>query len=340
VTKKTGERKMARRRAGTRNRAWIGWIVVVAVLITGTTSALQVSRMHDTTPREVTYIVVPHPDDEFQAWSLIEDTPDQYKVFLVLTNGEQTQYCEPGGYAASYQPGLEAAADPIPDGRNGEKCGEARAHSLIDYISGMAKTDPTIPGDFAAPAVAGPFPAEAGTVCRRDGPDCTVEDHDAQVWVDRQGRGAVVMLDLGDGDLTADEVRWGVSTVVANRESLGLEHTLPNGGIFGSFANSRYDCFSYPHPDHVAVHDALWSTNFNAGPQLAATCADDPAGVIHRKVSDDVVEAAFAVDANGVRQGAHTYNYGWLDAAYYPVDRRGQTELFTQNQYFWTRFAP
>lgn len=339
MTPDTKKSTMTRHTLGARARAMIGWVVFVAVVASGTGAALHVARMNDATPRAVTYTVVPHPDDEFQTWSLIEDTPDQYKVFVVMTQGEQTQYCDAEQYALGYQAGLEAPASPLPDGRWGPRCAEARTNSLIDYISDMSQTDITIPGDFGAPTTVGPFPAEPGTVCRADGPVCTSEDHSAQVWVDRQGRGAVVMLNLGDGDLTADEVRWGVATVIANRQVLGLDTVLPNGGIFGSFANSRYDCFSYPHPDHIAVHDALWSTDFGAGPQLAATCEDDPSRAIDRRVSDEVTDAGFAVDDTGRRLGAHTYNYGWLSGEYYPVDRDGQSELFTQNQYFWTRFG-
>ena len=47
---------------------------------------------------DVADVAVPHPDDEIHAWSLIEDTPDTYGVFIVMTKGEQTLNCATPGF--------------------------------------------------------------------------------------------------------------------------------------------------------------------------------------------------------------------------------------------------
>src|ERR671917_1265731 len=53
-----------------------------------------------TAKKRLQYVVVPHPDDEFSAWSLIEKSHDNYPVFIVLTRGERTRYCAPEGKVA------------------------------------------------------------------------------------------------------------------------------------------------------------------------------------------------------------------------------------------------
>ena len=56
-------------------------------------------------PDKVSYIVVPHPDDEMQAWSLIENTPDIYEVYIVMTRGEQSFYCGLAGMGRRHRGG-------------------------------------------------------------------------------------------------------------------------------------------------------------------------------------------------------------------------------------------
>ncbi len=36
----------------------------------------------------------------FRAWSLFEHSPDLYKVFVLMTKGEQTAFCNSPGYDA------------------------------------------------------------------------------------------------------------------------------------------------------------------------------------------------------------------------------------------------
>lgn len=315
--------------------AWAAFALVLGSIVLG---GITITRSHAADTGGVVLAVLPHPDDEFQVWSMLEDRPSDYKVFLVMTRGENTGSCDPAGYAQAVEPD-EPAPNPMPTGRGTVECAQARMNSLLGYLSDMSRSDPTIPGDFGDPVQTNPFPAEPGTVCRTvDGVECAIQNTSAEVWVDRQNRGAVVSFDLGDGDLTEAEATWAITTTLANRAALGIDSTSPPLALVGAFANTSYDCFPYPHPDHVAVQKALWDTDYGAGLQAAATCANDPDEAFERTVSDESVTAAFQIGPNGERLGAHVSNYGWLFPQYYQIDRTGQNLLFTQHQYFWTRF--
>lgn len=295
-------------------------------------------------PTAVSYVVSPHPDDEFQGWSLVENSPSNYKVFILLTHGEETGFCDLSKYTSSgYDPPFERAANPTPQGRWTDSCSSARLNSWRTFIAEMAETDSTLPGQLVDLGSRGPFSSAGVTVCRRDngndGP-CDVNDRTAKVWHDTQGRGALVAFNLGDGDLTVNEVTWAIDTVRQNRAALGLDTSLPEHNIIGAaFSNRQYtNCFKYEHGDHYAVHSSLYNHNFGVNYQVGATCKSDPDAVLDPIVTSASVQKAFEVDSSGFRIGAHVNNYGWLHAEYYPIDRNGQDELFHAEQSFWRRF--
>lgn len=321
---------------------WRPRLALLAVLALTAITACTQSDTSAGDPTELRYVLSPHPDDEFQAWSLLEDTPDAYTVFIMLTRGEETRFCEPDTYAAEgYDEGLEPPAEPQPEGRWTASCTRARLASWVTFMEAMAAEDPGLPGDFADPVTAGPFAAAGTRICRHDDDRelCGQDQRTGKVWVDSSDRGALVSFDLGDGDLTADEVAWALETVRDHREDLGLDTELPESGIIGaSFANRDHpDCFAYDHPDHHAVHEALYEHDFGAGPQTAATCRSDPRADRFETVTQASVEAAFEVDGEQ-RVGAHATAYGWLHEDFYPIDRNGQDELFHSHQAFWTRY--
>lgn len=290
-------------------------------------------------PREVAYVLVPHPDDEFQAWSLVEDSPHRYTVFVLLTEGEQTGFCEPEGYAVGHQPDVEPAAQPVPVGKWSPECSEARLHSWRGFFEDMSAADPSVPGRFEELGRKGPFPADAALLCRQDDPGTTcTSDTGAQVWRDTEGRGALVVFNLGDGDLTEDEVTWALSTVRSHREELGLDTDLPEAAVIGaSYAHDEdhaEGCFPYPHPDHEAVGAVVAGTDLGVPEQLTAVCAAEPDVVHEAAVSDESVAAAFGVGPDGERLGAHVRHYGWLWSGHYPIDVEGQRELFHSHQSF------
>lgn len=308
---------------------------VAAVGSLGT--ACTVSQTETEAPTHLSYIVVPHPDDEWQAWSLFEATPQEYKVFLVMTRGEQTARCSSPGYDEGTG---EASPSPWPDGRWTASCEAARQNSFFEFLQEMASADQGMPATYTYEGVKGPFDSLGYTVCRHDDGGC-IPDRTAEVWTSPTA--AVVWFNLGDGDLTASEVEWAITTARDNRSELGIDASLPPVRLIGaSYWNSTHPgCFVYEHDDHRAAHDALWNVDFGVGEQLAATCAADPAAARNLQVSAALVEHAFET-SGPTRIGAHVVNYGWLgsgDPVHWAGDPSGQNELFHRHQTFWVRFG-
>lgn len=188
-----------------------------------------------------TIYLAPHPDDEFQFWSLLEEQATDYKILVVLNRGEQTAYCERETWESALQADLgELPPSPEPDGRWTLDCEEARISSLLGFMSEMAASDPGIPGIFSEPATHGPLDEAGRELCRMDGEEvrnCGDEIREARVWLDAEERGAVVFFNLGDGDLTQDSVAWAVESLLAHREEWGLAPEIPVSSIVGAFAN-------------------------------------------------------------------------------------------------------
>ena len=310
----------------------VGALAVVVLAVTGSRSS-EVSAERTS----LSLIVSPHPDDEMQAWSLIENTPEQYKVFVFLTRGEQSGFCAAG--APGYDPDTgEQPPSPAPEGRWTSSCVDARVASTNSFIEQMGATDPGVPDSLSSSAETVPFPAD-GTSVQRCDTTCGAE-RSADVF-DGGAAGTVIYFDLGDGDLTSDEVRWAVDNVLQNRSLLGIPELTWEHLIGASYTNSQNsDCFSYPHPDHQAVNEALWEHDFaGVDAQYGASCASDPAVSVVADVSETAFLDAFEI-SDGTRVGHHTRNYGWLHDTYYAGDfsTSTQNELFHRHQTFWRRF--
>lgn len=249
-------------------------------------------------PTQMDIVLVPHPGDEFQALSLIADDPSSYKVFVLLTRGEESK----GGELDTW----------------------------VEQLGLHGRVDESLPSDLEPLGERGPFPDERNTVCRTDrGEDACTAVQTAEVWTDAEGRGAVVAFDLGDGDLTRGEVTWAIQTTKANREALGIDARVPVRGLVGAaFANTSYDCVGFEDPDHVAVHKALYNNNYFVDYQAAPTCADDPDAARSGVVSDAAVNVAFP----GANDGRATRR---IHGTFPKVDDRGQRRLFHTHQEFW-----
>ena len=285
----------------------------------------------------ISYVVVPHPDDEMQAWSLIEDTPDTFKVFLVMTKGEQTLNCATPGYDEGTG---EMPPSPWPTGKWATSCEVARQDSFFQFMTGMAASDEGLPAPFRHKGSKGPFPSLGYTICRHDKGDCE-SDRTADVWT--SARGVVVWFNLGDSDLTEDEVVWAIKTVRDNPIDFGINDSRLNRYLLGAsyWNGSHADCYIYDDADHFAVHQALWNTDFDIGLQMAPTCASDPAVQRTEEVSLAHFNDAFGVSGSE-RIGEHVVHYGWLygySPGYWEGDYTGQNEVFHRHQTFWARYG-
>jgi len=298
---------------------------VAFMLFSAVVTTAPVALASTTSPEQVSYVVLPHPDDEWQAWALIEGSSSNYKVFITLTNGEETRYCD------TPYVGAWPAPNPTPAGKWSQSCADARLNSWTGYLTGMSATDPAIPGDFTYLGVKGPFPSNGVTLNTVDNGVTVASDRTARVWLDRQGMGAAIAFDLGDGDLTADEVKWALETVQSNRAVLGINTTLPDYNVLGSFRNSTNpNCAIYNHSDHTAVHVALWNDDFGVAYRAAATCATDPDASRTKVVTSESASASWASDSKAFQQ-----SYGWLGQ--YTLSP-SQGYVFMQTQSFWQRY--
>jgi hypothetical protein len=336
---------VTKRPGGTHPALWsrlrgplLRWAIFTAALVFIVTGGMGLAQAATPEQRVMTIIVIPHPDDEFQTWSLVENTPNDYKVFVVMTHGEETQFCHPDGLQRSLQDGLVPAPTPLPEGQWTSSCAQARMSSLRDFLRQMAESDPTIPGDFGVEQVSEVLPAAGTAVCTdNDGVvSCDDDLRRVSTWVDTAGRGAIVSFNLGDGDLTSAEATWALQRVVDSRAELSIDTDLPIRAMIGAFANGDYGCYPYPHPDHVAVHDALWRTEYGPWPRLAASCLLDPATELTARVTDRSAQAAFDTRSDSLL-GAHVSTYGWLHETHYPLAYWRQSTLFMQVQSFWIR---
>lgn len=277
-------------------------------------------------PQQVSYVVIPHPDDEWQTWALIENSTANYKVFIIATEGDQTGYC-PKPFKGKFPD-----PTPIPNAKWTADCSQARINSWLDFTTRMSKTDPAVPGDWEALGKKGPFPANGTVLTRTDGGKAYAADRSVDVYVDRQGRGAAVFFDLGDGDLTEQEVVWAIKTTMNNRQALGINTTLPNYNLLGTFYNKNYSqCVVYAHPDHYSVHRAIYHHKFDVNYQSAATCRTDSDTRRTVTVTKKTTDAAWAAT------GHFRQSYGWLGTWALQSGTSQHGSVFMQSQSFWIR---
>ena len=281
-----------------------------------------------TTRSRLSYYAVPHPDDEFQSWSLIENDAQTYPVIITMTRGEATGYCAKSGYKG-YQPSLGE----LPPGNDptyrSKSCKQNRIGSTLAFYQAMAAVDPTL-GPMPTTQtmlLGGPLPP--GT----PGYGCAVSSKTIEVWTGRNM--ALVFLDLGDGNLSSCEVQWAVSQVRRMRGTSALPNLAEHRLVAAGFRNkSNPNCYVYDHPDHRVVHQAIWNTNFMLpGGQYGRTCTTDPDHSLVRNV-----QQIQALRMNGdMRVGAFQRIYGWLKAKPWPAGTEFAS-LMSTRQAFWRRF--
>ena len=63
---------------------------------------------------KIRYIVLPHPDDEFEAWSMVAGDTTHYIVFILLTRGEYSRYCDGSGISELQANRAERYPEPQP----------------------------------------------------------------------------------------------------------------------------------------------------------------------------------------------------------------------------------
>ena len=272
--------------------------------------------------RQIVYVVVPHPDDEFEAWSLLADAADSYPVFVLCTHGEQTSLSDGRGH----QPELgEWTPPPQPWGEPGSATVRAqRLASFHAFLDAMADVDQHLDRDLV----------DHGMLT--DGPSA--------FRLHVGPRSARVVFDGGDGSLTPEFVTAAVQRTRALRTT-HLPVQREYAVIGAAYVNASAAGFRYTHPDHRAVHEALWSTDQGVpGPQWCRTATADPdvvrTGGRTELVTAQTYDAVMAIAPDGRRTGLFQVLYGWLGpSGGWPAGETDAATMWSRQQSFWRRYS-
>jgi hypothetical protein len=285
-------------------------------------------------PGKLRYILVPHPDDEFDAWSRVGNETDHYKVFILLTQGECSAFAD--GH------GVKTGHDMIPPrpslSRTSSKATRkaARVNSWHGFLDGMGALDWTLGLSPTVMVVSDPVPGGPYSFELLLGP-----------------RSARAVFDLGDSALTRGHVLGALEAV---RRARWLFPAPAEDDVVGAaYVNGGWpDAVIYAHPDHVAVQDALRSGGGVPGATYGRTVASDPVCSLTVVLSQHIYDTAMAVspgppdpfanpDATAV--GVFQRHYGWLafdmrtqqGTPYWPAGDTPDITQFCRIQSFWTQ---
>ena len=265
--------------------------------------------------RRLLYVLVPHPDDEIEAWALVAAEPRAYPVFVLCTHGEATGFADGRGH----QPELgEWTPPPQPWGPPGGPAVRAqRVASFHAFLDAAAVVDRRL----ADVRPVGEFPDGPSAFALHVGPGS-----------------ARVVFDGGDGRLTPEFVGAALQrTRALRRTHLPVQREL---AVVGSaYQNRTGPGFRYDHRDHQAVHDALWDVDQGVpGPQWCRTYSADRDAVRTERVPAGDYAALMALAPDGRRTGLFQRFYGWLGPAEgWPYGETDAVSLFSRRQEFWRR---
>lgn len=249
----------------------------------------------------------------------MQDRPRSFPVFVLLTHGEATTFCHGHGLQAHLG---ERVPAPQPfTGPGTDNCRRQRLDSWHAFLDGMAAVDPHL-----------------------DIPDRVGEVGGCEVFAGE--RSARVIFDGGDGRLTPEFV----SAALAHTRSLRLTHfpvQTEHRVVGAAYRNaSTPGSVISDHPDHRAVHLALWHTDHGLpGSQWGRTARGDedavpPAGRTE-SVEPELYHWTMAVEPDGRRTGLLQVVYGWLAYDAEGKWNAGETDeatIFSRSQTFWRRF--
>ena len=262
------------------------------MLFVGTAPSTANAVTADSSKKRLTYVVAPHPDDELQGWSLVQNSPDNYNVFILLTRGENTGYCTGGGFEGQYG---ERHPEPFANTSNGfgavnsSECKAQRLNSRESWLDRQAQQDANLG--------TGSGMSRFRLTHTYNGYPAPVNDGVLANYSDWQvgSKSARVVFDLGDNDLTVEEINWAIQTVRGNRSQLP---NLPESNIIGaSYYNKLASCYPYDHPDHLAAYRALYHYDQGTpGVQWGAACKDDVNVARTGQITDTIYHANMARD--------------------------------------------
>lgn len=269
-------------------------------------------------------IVSPHPDDEMESWSLIENSPDNYEIFAYMTRGSDTIYCNQDKWQAAVasKNGWALNPSPAPVIKNTPECKAARMESTRSFLAAMGAQDSSLPQGYTSYT------------------DMTISGLSVRKY-DGGPQGMALFFDNPDGGLTQQQVIDSVRAIINNRNALGVPSNLRFTNIIGGYRNmNTAGCYVYNHTDHATVHAALWNYDFGtAGAQMGSTCRND--SDVSRIKTTTPTNWDYAFQASGgTFPGKHYKYYGWLSNPSFPIDGSGSSQngIYNRYQTFWQRF--
>ena len=293
-------------------------------------------------PTRLQLVVSPHPDDEMEAWSQVDPSPDVHTVWLTMTRGEATAHCGPQTLAAELDVAAGEIAPPAPRGPGTRSCEDARMAAWTTFLTlAHGRGEPAGRGDHGSGAAASVGEraggrAGPGAPRRLDLPDRPAASGlpaapvatrggraspGALVWAgDRQ---SMVAVDAGDGEVTVAEVGWAVRAVLAQRGALLPDLPLERV-VSAAYVGAPPDA-TYQHPDHRAVQEALLDPALTAAlaplrGTYVVTGAHDPRANLTGAIPPDEYERLMGLGpqvagdhgATVRREGLMQRVYGWL----------------------------
>ena len=296
---------------------------------------------------KIRYIVLPHPDDEFEAWSMVAGDTTHYIVFILLTRGEYSRYCDGSGISQLQTDRAERLPQPQPfTGEGTPTCAEQR----LDAWSTFLDTRGGVESAIGRPGFLGQFdldvPEGAALPSKIDASGERVPETKYLLWVgDKSARFA---FDFGDRDLSLNEVVLGIEAVRALRSRV-LPVSEEDDIIAGAYFNDSFDpSIRYQHPDHKAVQEAVKGIDFGTpGPQWGRTVPEDPEVAETLEVPPALYCSVMCVDPEPIdpatnpfafRTGSLQQDYGWLAPAYWVGAELPSGSIFSRVQPFWKVF--
>ncbi len=296
---------------------------------------------------KIRYIVIPHPDDEFESWSMVANDTTHYIVFILLTRGEYSRYCDGSGISQLQAERSERLPQPQPfTGEGTAECAQQRVDAWASFLDGRGSVESAI----GRPGFLGQFDLdlpEGTTVPSKI--DTTGERVAATtylLWVgDKSARFA---FDFGDRDLSLNEVVLGVQAVRA-LQSRVLPISQEDDLVAGAYFNDSFDpSIRYQHPDHKVVQDAIKGLDFEMpGPQWGRTVPEDPDVAETLEIPPSLYCAVMCVNPEPIdplenpfafRVGTLQTSYGWLAPTYWVGAELPSGSIFSRVQSFWKRF--
>lgn len=313
----------------------------IVLLATIATQGVAEAAALTTTKTNLQYFVSPHPDDIYSAWGMVQHSTGNYPVFVVATAGEKTGFCQGqsvtvAGYG-TYSPVV----------KNSTMCKNARMASLNAWFDDQTTRDKNLDNLKTVTPQRVCFAAQSSTIPLNTNNDAAQNTNKPYLCANYLigANSARVEFDLGDGNLTKEEVNWAIKNVRAKRSMFPV--TKEYGVVAAGYYNTSYSgCGIYGHADHYALHSAVYNTeqfpDDVAGyhPQFGATCASDP-DYKKYNYSKSIVTSDYAANMTP-STGMFQIRFGWLTSPYWTYGTQAQTQskanaVFTSDQYFWVR---